>query len=721
MATTPSRWAGASWGRWLRDAPLLASVIAAAAAAAAVAAMLTTTLAGAPAGEAIGTQAGRATSGPSESSGTGATTGPSATRQGAESAASSLTVWAVSDGDKIKRDDLQHARKARNAIWDGRRVHLVAARNEIVAFQLIVEAAPEGIDRLSAALPALTPAPTTERAAPPAPTASAIVYVAPAVDPTEYRDRPIQIFSQHYMPVTRGSRATWVFHPDSPSAPKDALGWVPVQLVPENATAGRGGFPLRVAPQQNQALWFDIYVGRDRAPGRYHGEITVTADHRQRRIPIELELLDVRLPDENSLRAMVYYQRDQPARYHGGNLDPAYHRFAKRHRVEFVEAYDPPRARAALGRFRGTDFSREAGYEGPGENVGNAIVPRTFYGPGALFSDPAQVWRAADEWMQFLDAELPRAFTFLYMPDEPRRDKFPEILALAERLRSNPGPGRRLPTLVTHGYTPDLAPAVDIWAAVPGHYDIARAASERAAGKQSWFYNGGRPFMGAIVIDAPATDPRVVGWAAFKHGADGYFYWHAAHWRHNSQKKIGDRDQNVWVNPITFDNRSETKPDQGFINGDGVLIYPGQERLHPDQDRGIAGPISTIQMANLRRGLQDHLLLTMARRAGANEVADRVVQQLVPRVLGEADPNAAVAFSEDGDAYEEARQQILRALAARATPPVAHARTRAGTGGVTAIVRTGPHAMGASNTSARVAARGLQGGRYEPMVRARHR
>jgi hypothetical protein len=196
------------------------------------------------------------------------------------------------------------------------------------------------------------------------------------------------------------------------------------------------------------------------------------------------------------------------------------------------------------------------------------------------------------------------------------------------------------------------------------HYDIERAKSERAAGKSYWFYNGGRPAGGAIVIDSPATDARTVGWAAFKHDADGYFYWHGVHWRHNNQKKFGDRNQDIWANPVTFDNRSEGKDDNGFINGDGVLVYPGEDRLHPEQDRGIAGPISTIQMANLRRGLQDHALLTMARGLGLDKEIAAAIGQLVPRVFTEAVP-AKIGFSERGNDYEEARQRLLRAMAQR--------------------------------------------------------
>ena len=569
-----------------------------------------------------------------------------------------FTVWAVHDGVKVKRDDRAHPDRGRNAVWDGRTIRLVAARNEVLAFQVIVEAGAAGLDELTAGLSGLTRRGGDE----------AITYRAPAADPADYRDRPIQVFSEHYMSVTRASRATWVFRPDSPTAPRDALGWIPVQLVPENARPAGGGFPLRVEANQNQGLWFDIYVPRAIAPGSYRGEVRISARGDVRQVPIELDVLDVQLPDENTLPAMVYYQSDQPVLYHGRNLDPAYHRFAKRHRVEFVHAYDPERARAALGRLTGRDFTRDQGYEGPGEGVPNQIVPRTFYGPGPDFASAGTVWKAADEWMAFLEQTLPHARTFLYMPDEPRPPRFPEILALGERLKSNPGKGRGLPTLVTRGYTPEIAPAIDIWCSGPQRYDIDRAARERAAGKAYWFYNGGRPAGGAIVIDSPATDARVVGWAAFKHDADGYFYWHAAHWRHNTQKKLGDRNQDVWANPITFDNRTEGKDDNGFINGDGVLVYPGEERLHPEQDRGIAGPISTIQMANLRRGLQDHALLTMARRLGLEDEIAAAVGRLVPRVFSDA-VSTELGFSEQGNDYEEARQRLLRAIARRGAAP----------------------------------------------------
>jgi Domain of unknown function (DUF4091) len=567
-------------------------------------------------------------------------------------------VWAVNDGEKVERDARSHPARVRNSAWDGTTVHLVGARNEVLAFQVIVEADTRGIDRLTLRLPELASA------------ADRITYRPAGADPTDTVGRPIQIFTVNYMLVSMPSRASWVYPPNSPAAPADPTGWKPVQLVPEHARAGRGGLPVAVRGAENQSLWVEVYIERHRAPGLYRGRIEIDADGTTRSVPIALEVLNVTLPDENSMHAMLFYSGEQPQRYHGRALDAAYHRFAHRHRVELVHAYDEQRLLQALPRFTGGDFTAAHGYDGPGAGVGNVIVPRTFYGPGSDFDDRATAWARSDAWMSLLGEKLPQAITFLYMPDEPGPAQYQRIRTLAENIHTNPGPGRALPIFVTHAYVEALAPAIDIWDSGPKGFRLDRVASERARGRQYWFYNGGRPAGGAITIDAPATEARATIWAAFKHDVRVYFYWHAVHWRHNSQK-VGKRTQNVWADSITFDNRGQpNKPvnGQGYIHGDGVLIYPGEDRLHPDQDRGVAGPIGTVQLANFRRGLQDHQYLTLARRLGLNTLVEEMLQAIVPRVFSDA--GARVSFPESGDPYEAARVKLGRAIAAAQPPRV---------------------------------------------------
>jgi hypothetical protein len=559
-------------------------------------------------------------------------------------------LWAIGDGDAVERDSRE--RPTTSLLWDGTRVRLFAARNEIVAFQLNVRAGRNGIRELRARMPHLTRDGAADR----------IAYQPPADDPSDFRGRPIQIFSVGYQKIERPSRADWIYNPGGRDAPEDPLGEKPVQLVPENARPGRGGFPLSVSAGRNQALWFEVYTGRDRAAGLYRGQIELSADGQRAVVPVELELLGFTLPDEGSVAAMVYYESEQPQLYQGRDLDAVYHRFAHRQRIELVHAYDPPRVRAALGRFTGADFAPDR-YEGPGESQGNQIVPASFYGPGQGWDDRAAAWARADAWMTFLAEQLPRAITFLYMPDEPPPEQFPYIRTLAGHIDGNPGPGRRLPTLVTRPFTAELAGAIDIWCSTAPDFDLDRAEKERAAGREWWLYNGGRPAGPALVIEAPPSDARVLGWAAFKAGVRVYFFWHAVHWRHNHQKRVGERNQNVWGNPVTFDARNASGAGD-FANGEGVLLYPGTDRLHPDQDRGIQGPISTLRMANLRRGLQDHLYLTLARKAGHGQLVTESLAAVVPVLFSQA--RGKVQFPQQTEPFEQVRLRLGRALAARA-------------------------------------------------------
>jgi hypothetical protein len=73
--------------------------------------------------------------------------------------------------------------------------------------------------------------------------------------------------------------------------------------------------------------------------------------------------------------------------------------------------------------------------------------------------------------------------------------------------------------------------------------------------------------------------------------------------------------------------------------------------------------VSTIQLANLRRGLQDHQYLTMAKSLGLTKEVTDAVRAIVPRVFSEA--GERVSFPETGDPYEAARLTLGNAIAAK--------------------------------------------------------
>jgi hypothetical protein len=586
--------------------------------------------------------------------GTGGSPGTTGT-QPDEPIAGVASIWGIHDGEKIARDDLDNPHESANTAWDGATIRLFGARNEVLAFQVVIESDAQGVQGLDVKLPELK----HEGGA-------AISYSPPGDDPSEYVGRPIQIFTENYMYVEEPSQAGWRFKPGGSATPPDPTGWKPVQLVPENAKPGLGGLPIDIAPANNQAIWIEVYAASHLPAGTYTGHVQVTAGGATRHIPVELTLFDFTLPDENSLDVMIYFESEQVSSYvgTGEELNRRFHRLAHRHRVEFVEEYGLSYLQNSIARFDGSDFAPGEGYEGPGEGVGYRILPASMYGPPSAYQTKSGAWGASDKWMTYLNANIPDAITFLYMPDEPGSGQFDDIQEMASYVHDNPGPGGQLPVFVTSSYKGGLDGAIDIWCAPTMSYDIDTAAEQRAEGHEYWFYNGHRPDAGALIIESPATDPRANPWIAFKHGVDLYFFWHANHWEHNSQKP-GDKIQNVWANPVTFDNRGQPgKPlsGQGFVNGDGVLVYPGRELHHPEEDRGIAGPISSIQLANLRRGAQDHLYLTMARDLGLDDVVESALSSLVPAVLSDAE--GTIGFSEHGDDYEAARRTIAEAIAA---------------------------------------------------------
>jgi hypothetical protein len=280
--------------------------------------------------------------------------------------------------------------------------------------------------------------------------------------------------------------------------------------------------------------------------------------------------------------------------------------------------------------------------------VGYQIIPASFYGIGSKWQGE-QAWATADAFMTWLKRVKPNAITFLYLTDEPPASRIPWIRETANHLKANPGPGGKLPMFVTRGPHPDLEESIDIWCTVTNRYSRERALEEQAKGRRWWVYNGHRPAAGTQITDAPAVDCRVTPWACWKYGLELWFYWLANHWHHNNQSARRGQDQNVWVDPVTFGGG-------GGINGDGVLVYPGQDAKHPEEDRGIAGPIASIRLKNIRRGMQDYEYLWLAANNGLEKEARAVADACVPAAFSDAQGD--VSWSVRGSDWDAQRLKL---------------------------------------------------------------
>jgi hypothetical protein len=580
-------------------------------------------------------------------------------------------VWAVDDGEKIKREDLQHplANSHENVVWDGERIHIFGARNEIVAFQLIIEAGAAGAQGVDVWISDLTNG----------------AYRIPGStsgpsDPYDYRDRGVELFTEHYLNITKrsGGGTSWT----KSAAPSDYYyGWVPDALIPFSAPPGMGGTPFDISANMNQAVWVDVTIPRDAPAGTMVGEVQVVAGGNiTHRIPIELQVYNFTLSDETHFPNMFAISETDISLRHGVELDSdefyevlsRYYQMAHRHRMDLVQAI---RNISQVRRFHnryltGTLYQEKNGYAGPGEGVGNRTFSIGLYGnlPTEYGGDPENWskelwWEGSDVWATWFAENAPRISIHKFLtPDEPDSESDLRVIqAQAAWSHSNPGIGGTIPTFVTHWIEPEYQGYVDIWSISTNHTlqgsipstDPEDVRSEKEAGHQIGVYNGYRPATGSVLIDTDAIDFRVIPWIGWKYDLDHYFYWMTNYWIDWSN---GGRRWNIFTNPLNT---------QYQRNGSGTFFYPGQDKVYIEEDRGLPGPLSSIRMKNWRRGMQDYEYLWLANEMGLESEVESIANLAVPAALWDTNSRSDISWSEHGFTFETLRHQLAELISDR--------------------------------------------------------
>jgi hypothetical protein len=296
------------------------------------------------------------------------------------------------------------------------------------------------------------------------------------------------------------------------------------------------------------------------------------------------------------------------------------------------------------------------------------------------------------------DPQVRASERFLYLIDESPDDA--QTQAWASWIENNPGPGRNLMSLATTpatsrtGFSPPAArprfahetmPALDIaasWIAVGVTADWEEAAAHwrTESDKRLFMYNGIRPATGSFAIEDDGVALRQLAWAQHKLGVDRWFFWESTYYD-NFQGGTGQTD--VFATAHTFGGLAPTPhPPLGrtgwnYSNGDGVLFYPGTDRVFPASSLEAPGPIASLRMKHWRRGIQDVEYLTLAAAVDPDATREIVVR-LVPEAIWEvgtappaADPEswftwlrADVSWSNDPAVWEQARGELAAIILA---------------------------------------------------------
>jgi hypothetical protein len=614
-------------------------------------------------------------------------------------------VWANEGGDKV----LRHERRAAagsvtNSVWDGTTVRVFGARNETVNFNLVLESA-TGANDVSVSLTRLAGPNGALITSPSVPVKGDAVF--------NWVGRNIELFVVDYLQINGLSKLSYDTYderhiPSKMRRPNiDSNGYATGvwgdrpgadKFFPEIAVPHELRPTFSVAANSNQSVWVDVYIPRLAAKGVYTGTISIReAGVETRRIPVALTVRDFTLPDDPSAKTMLAMGNyDISQRYTGNRwADPGTPEYTavlpvlqkhwmmmKRHRVSPAEDVTRgvlPMPPTTVDRMKGTLYTRANGYDGPGVGRGDNVYPIGLYGNWTWKgADQATFNQRSNEWVTWFQNNARGVDYFLYLVDEPNpkdAGTFSQVNGWLDKLAANTGAGKQLRTFVTTS-TPNVEtywPRINIaanWYAVADTAPFQSAVDKLMASPANaqFQYNGKRPASGSFATEDDGTSPRMLAWAQTKKKIGRWFFWESCYY-YDYQTKGQQVD--VWHNANTYGKDETVDPILGHTgynhsNGDGVLFYPGTDKIFPASSLGLNGPIASLRLKYWRRGIEDADYIALARHVDAT-ATDAIVARMVPKVLWEVGVNEAsdptwkrtdISWSVNPDDWETARKQL---------------------------------------------------------------
>jgi hypothetical protein len=615
-------------------------------------------------------------------------------------------VWANEGGDKVTRDELRASSNPGNVlnrVWDGTKVALFGAKNEVVAFNLILEASSSGATDIAISFNSLT-----------GPNGASIHSSATSGDGVfDWTNRDIELFYVRYLQIKGLSALSYEFYDERHIPQRLRRPWTGEgegagtwldrpdhdKFYPEIAVPLELVTRFDIAAGQNQSIWVDIYIPKNIQTGLYSGTVTVSENGTVTyQIPVELTVRDFTLPDVPNAKTMIDLsyeninlryldeQDTEPGTQNAAAsklIRDRHFQVAHRHRLSLIEWYeqetgwpwelDQPREEY-ISRLDGSLFTAAHGYDGPGVNTGENVYSIGTYGNWDWQDEGEAAMRLhTNAWVDWFEANSPETEYFLYLIDES--EDFSRTEQWSNWINTNPGSGSRLMSMATLSLLDAAAhtPNLDIptsWDTIGITEDWQSAADIYRADpdKRLFLYNGVRPGSGSFATEDDGVALRELAWGHYKKKIDRWFFW-ACTYYNNYQGGMGQI--NVFQTAQTFGEHSGFDNVVGetgwnYSNGDGVLFYPGTDFVYPEESYGVKGPFASLRLKHWRRGIQDVDYLVMA--SGIDPVrVQQIVDEMIPKVLwdyGVTDPSdptyvlTDISWPTDPDRWEEARAEL---------------------------------------------------------------
>jgi hypothetical protein len=395
-----------------------------------------------------------------------------------------------------------------------------------------------------------------------------------------------------------------------PAYPEAVAGWWPDPLLPVESVSIPAGFA--------QPLWVTVYAPPGTPAGEYTGTVTIRPPGQPAtEVAVHLTVYGLTLPTQGHLKTAFALMDGYLEKLYGKPLTPAlrqaYGDFVLRHRLnpDDISRTAPP-ALEDLHHYRDRGlnaFNLLNLVEERGARIWVCWSPEKVYTPAFK----QRLIERLDPYVATLRREGLAGRAYIYTFDERGKEFFPIIREYFGMVKER---YPEIPTLTT-AYVPqdpvvmrDLR--VDWNCPVSSVYRFEQAEACRAAGLQVWSYicMGPRYPYANWLADDPLIEARLIWWQAYHQKLDGFLYWGLNIW----ERRNNDQPIDPAAGPLLQWSITTGAPGSDWerLHGDGELLYAG-----------VAGPLGSIRLANLRDGLEDYEYLWLLGQSAAGVEAAR--------------------------------------------------------------------------------------------------
>jgi hypothetical protein len=485
-------------------------------------------------------------------------------------------------------------------------------------------------------------------------------------------------------------------------------GWYPDALIPldeiqydSSKVHGRWTYPLwipdfnnRIENQRSLIVWVDQFVPNDSIKakaGKYTTEVAVTINKRTKKIPVELEVWNFAIPNENKLKASLQEEGFMSSMDEKRELE-VYQLF-KRNRVALMDPTYQPQLAAGGGKARinwnsfderlkkyltGEAFTSKYGYQngpGYGEPLETFILPFDVYGkhgtPGWPDIGKPDVERNPSNREIYVDAVKQVRSHLQPMVNPDKTELIVYLNGLDESYFQE-----ALDRMVYFGnlfkeYYPEVNFRIDggysdtameyvhksirAWASHTINYDIDKVRKYQQMGIHDWLYG---PLLyeskvnswvgSSTILDLPLLNDRAISWACWKYRTYSWISW-----------GIGYSGKSAWYDPETwkdaYKHGADSDPQYTYkkINGSALLIYaPG---IVPN----VTTYCPSIRLKAMRNGVQEYEYMRLLAALDKNNArADEVVNSIIKQPFGAKSIGNLDVWSFDAENWDKARVKL---------------------------------------------------------------